>query len=129
MYRATTTILLSAITFFISPAISTVCWGNNFGDAIDNEIWNVAYIQGTVNADSDVSPALINEQGNNPCGTTFNIDNSGFHSGYTLQGCGGDSMWLDQNGQFHASCTYEPQQICPDDNNIYTGCFQQQYCC
>jgi hypothetical protein len=51
MHRTTTTtILLSAITLFVSPAISTVCWGNNFDDAIDNKIWNVAYIQGIVNS-------------------------------------------------------------------------------
>jgi hypothetical protein len=127
MHRTTTTILLSAITLFISPAISTVCWGNGFVDAISNELWNVAYIQGPAN--SDVAVGFINEQGNNPCGVTFEIDNSGFHSGYTLQGCGGDSMWLDQNGQFHASCTYEPQQVCSAELNVFTGCFQQQYCC
>jgi hypothetical protein len=84
--------------------------------------WNVGYIQG-----DPQDAALITLQGQNPCGTTFSIEE--FHNGYTLQGCGGDSMWLDQDGAFHASCAYEPQQICGLGVLGADLYIDQQFCC
>jgi hypothetical protein len=125
------TIILSSLLAICTPSLATICWGNGWPDFLDNnpaQLMNVAYIDSTFSVPNGLEfnglPTNINPQGQNPCGTTFDIDS--FHTGYTLQGCGGDSLWLDQNGQVNAACVYRPATV----NVGLTGqSFQQLYCC
>ena len=132
------TIVLSLLSssLLTTPILATICWANGFRNGIDGVIYNVGYIDGALAGDLSNPPdmALITPQGTNPCGTPFNIDNSGSHSGYTLNGCGGNSMWLDQNGAFHADCTARPKEIAiggtfAGGQGFFIGHVEQQFCC
>jgi hypothetical protein len=45
----------------------------------------------------------LSADGRNPCGVKFSL---GGHGGLTLEGCGGPSLWVNQNGQWAAGCAY-----------------------
>jgi hypothetical protein len=127
MHYTSAAALLSTIGLLVSPVFSTICWGN--GLSFQGQTFNVAYIQGSLSSSGGATPHLINPQGQNPCEEIFDLDTSGDHSGYQFAGCGGDSMWLNQNGEFHASCTYSPEKICDGPGCKGFDTFQQQYCC
>jgi hypothetical protein len=132
MYIKKTAISLFSLVLLASPAFSTICWGNDFFDEFGNGPWNAAYIGGSLGRSGAVIPTTINAQGNNPCDATFDIDDSGYHSGYQLAGCNTDSMWLNQNGQFHSSCIPQAEKVCWESNLFNTGCgdtVSQLYCC
>ena len=132
MHSRIALIALSIAPLFISSTMATICWGKEQGLISSQGTGptnNVAWIDGTTSChswdpkDVDLPGAVvvINQDGQNPCGIEFNLDNSGFHSGYALQGCGGVSLWLDQNGQFNSACSPRPnyETPCPGMSQIW----------
>lgn len=54
----------------------------------------------------------------NPCGISFSFTGSGSGT-YEFEGCGGDGLSVENNGQFNSNCAYEPDNIgCPDGVTI-----------
>ncbi|KAJ7833238.1 hypothetical protein B0H14DRAFT_2364376, partial [Mycena olivaceomarginata] len=51
----------------------------------------------------------------NPCGRPFGLNGQ---SGFTLEGCGTDSLWIDQNGAFYAQCVSFSE---PEKCNVVTA--------
>jgi len=81
---------------------SQVAWTNGANDDCDD-------FQTVVNSNSD------------PCGIPFSFD--GFQTGgsgtYEFEGCGGNGLSVENNGEFNSNCAYEPDTIgCPGGVSI-----------
>ncbi|KAF8544933.1 hypothetical protein BDD12DRAFT_872361 [Trichophaea hybrida] len=87
--------LIAATALYASVAFATIEIGvQNRNDGSQR---NVAWLKGN----DACAAALLSVAPANPCGITFS---TGGFSGLELNGCGGSSLWLTQNGNFNHNC-------------------------
>ncbi|KAJ7705860.1 hypothetical protein B0H14DRAFT_2364368 [Mycena olivaceomarginata] len=113
------TILLAAIaTIFSTPAAAGLVpigrssdsapFAINSGTQGPNDVvW--------VHGQNQCNNVVIGPVGPNPCGRPFGLNGQ---SGFTLEGCGTDSLWIDQNGAFYAQCVSFSE---PEKCNVVTA--------
>ena len=112
---------LTATATLSQISAATICFGR-LHTTLDQPEFNAAWIQGN---EHDAQILSNRDTGGSPCGITFSLDESGSHSNYDLEGCGGP-VWLNKDNALDSSCVWARGNVKSAKGGFFVW---EDFCC